>query len=211
MLNGDIGTFNSWIINIHGTTGTTSIFPDGFEDNDDFASAWDFGGLGNASEPSLTMDETGDDDYYRFMALSTGDLKIDLLFSDSYGNLDLYVYDSAEQFLMSSTSTTNNEQLTVAVTENEEYFVRVAGEMHPSYSLLIDGPDLTDEIYFSVNKSGKLLNSDLTELDVDDSDIVLLTIYDDGSFEHEIHFDGSDVELTTSGEDIDAFAIRDDG
>jgi RHS repeat-associated protein len=67
------------------------------------------------------------------------------------------------------------------------------------------------EFYYSLSKASTVYNSDHSDIWVDDSDIVRLTIEDDGSWHHQIYFDGSDAGLTHWKEDIDAFAIRQDG
>lgn len=67
------------------------------------------------------------------------------------------------------------------------------------------------EFYYSLTSTAHLSNSDNSRVWADDSDIVKLTINADGSWEHEIYFDGSDVGLNHWEEDIDAFSIRQDG
>ncbi|APZ93100.1 putative Ig domain-containing protein [Fuerstiella marisgermanici] len=67
------------------------------------------------------------------------------------------------------------------------------------------------EFYYSLASASYVYDSDYSRTWVDDSDIMKLTIEPNGSWQHEFFFDGSDVGLTTGEEDIDAFAIRDDG
>lgn len=65
--------------------------------------------------------------------------------------------------------------------------------------------------YLSTTTDGTLTNSDGSSLTFDDSDILRLSVAGNGQFTYEIYFDGSDVGLTTSNEDIDAFVFLPDG
>ncbi|HEY6563744.1 MAG TPA: DVUA0089 family protein, partial [Pirellulaceae bacterium] len=65
--------------------------------------------------------------------------------------------------------------------------------------------------YLSLEASGTVLNSDGTALFIDDSDIVEIRPEPGGGYRYFQFFDGSDRGLTTAAEDIDAFAILDDG
>lgn len=67
------------------------------------------------------------------------------------------------------------------------------------------------EFFYSLVDPSHVYNSDHSKVWADDSDIVKLTIEPDGSWQHEIYFDGSDVGLTAGTEDINAFTIRNDG
>lgn len=67
------------------------------------------------------------------------------------------------------------------------------------------------EFLYSLVAPSHVYNSDHSRVWADDSDIVKLTVESDGSWRHEIYFDGSDAGLTTGTEDIDAFTIRADG
>ncbi|GAB5443698.1 MAG: hypothetical protein Fues2KO_40470 [Fuerstiella sp.] len=67
------------------------------------------------------------------------------------------------------------------------------------------------EYLYSLAASAYVFNSDHSRLAVDDSDIVKLTVNADGSWQHDLYFDGSDVGLRGWEEDIDAFSVRDDG
>ncbi len=51
--------------------------------------------------------------------------------------------------------------------------------------------------YYSPSVAGHVWNSNHTKLEVDDSDIVKLTVGSNHQWSHEIYFDGSDVGLTT--------------
>jgi hypothetical protein len=78
------------------------------------------------------------------------------------------------------------------------------------------GLPLAEVVYFSTDAAGSVIGSDGTKLSFDDSDILRLEIFrsETGqvtSYRYAVHFDGSDVGLSTSDEDIDAFAVLPDG
>ncbi|MFO0940014.1 MAG: putative Ig domain-containing protein [Pirellulales bacterium] len=72
-------------------------------------------------------------------------------------------------------------------------------------------PGATAIYFLSVTNPGYLQNSNKTRLFVDDSDIVKLNLYANGSWFYELYLDGSDVGLSTGTEDVDGFAIRSNG
>ncbi|MBI2808098.1 MAG: tandem-95 repeat protein [Planctomycetes bacterium] len=65
--------------------------------------------------------------------------------------------------------------------------------------------------YFSTNVAGTLVGSDGSTLPVAPADLVSLTVETDGAFAYKTFFQGSDVGLTTAGENIDAFTFLADG
>ena len=65
--------------------------------------------------------------------------------------------------------------------------------------------------YLSTSSGGTATSSDGSRVSFDHSDIIKLTVEGNGEYRFEMYFDGGDVGLTTSGEDIDAFAILDSG
>jgi hypothetical protein len=74
------------------------------------------------------------------MAVNSGTLNVDILFSHPFGNLDLYVYDSSQSLLAESYSSTDNESVSVAVTAGQTYYVCVyghSGATNPDYDLVI--------------------------------------------------------------------------
>ncbi len=97
----------------------------------------------------LTVEWTGEfssgDDWYRWVAPKTGTLIVDARFNDSFGNLDMELFDEGEVLLRSSATSTSNEHVTYPVNANGEYLIHVfgrSGAWHPNYSLTIDGPDV---------------------------------------------------------------------
>jgi subtilisin-like proprotein convertase family protein len=65
--------------------------------------------------------------------------------------------------------------------------------------------------YFSTDLGGTVYNDDGSTFNFTGSDILSLTINADGSYFYDMFFDGSDVGLTQSSENIDAFAFLPDG
>ena len=71
-------------------------------------------------------------------------------------------------------------------------------------------PDATRAYYLSTSSGGTLANSDSSSLAFADADILRLDVGSSG-YLYSMYFDGSDVGLTSSSEDIDAFAFLADG
>lgn len=97
---------------------------DAFEPNDSFAAAHavtlPFSGS------NLSIDQDAHEDWYQFTVPSSGDLDVDLTFSDGSGNLDLHLRNSVNAVVASSTSTTDDEAISETVTTGT-YYVRVNG------------------------------------------------------------------------------------
>ena len=66
--------------------------------------------------------------------------------------------------------------------------------------------------YLSMTDGGTLASTNgAPSVSFADADILKLTVSANGQYQYELYFDGSDVGLTTSNEDIDAFALLPDG
>ena len=68
---------------------------------------------------------------------------IDALFTHSEGDLELAVYDATLTEIATSTSSTDNENLSISVTQNELYYIVVrgtGGETNESYTLNVNVP-----------------------------------------------------------------------
>jgi predicted RNA-binding protein with TRAM domain len=149
----------TYYVRVYGFAGATNpdydmtingpdIPPDRFEPNDTRATATDFGALGDRITNSLTVHASGNDDYYKFTAGSTGNALVSLAFTHALGDLDMQLLDGAGAVLGTSTSTTSAESITQAVTAGQVYYVRVygfAGAINPFYTLTIDAPDLPQD------------------------------------------------------------------
>ncbi len=131
----DTGSLNAWGLQFSGV-----VSPDGdrFELNDDFAQAVDLGSIGTAHEEQLSIHNTLDVDYFRFTAANEGDATIDILFEHAVGDLELVVYDQTLTEIGRSASSSDNESVTVPVTNSSLYYVEVlgvAGATNSSYTL----------------------------------------------------------------------------
>jgi hypothetical protein len=136
-------------------TGTGNS-PDRFEPNDSFAAATDFGTMGSRTENNLSIHAANNDDYYKFFAASTGTLNVDINFTHSQGDLDLYLYNSSQTLLAVSNGLTNNEHISYSVAAGQLYYIRVVGyngATNPNYNLVIDGPVILTQDRFEPNDS----------------------------------------------------------
>ena len=119
---------------------------DRFEVNNAFATATDLGLVGNRVETGLSIHESDDDDFYKIMAGDNGDIEISTFFAHAQGDIDMAVYDSAQNFVEDSTSVDNMEQITVAALAGETFYLKVYGFSGDTniYDLEINGPLMGD-------------------------------------------------------------------
>jgi hypothetical protein len=192
------------------------LAPDAFEENDAFATAASLQAIDQVYN-SLSVDTPGDDDYYSLVPPTSGWLATSLAFLNSQGNVQLEVYNAAQTRLGVSQTTGNSEQVTVPVTAGETYFIRVLGATgvtNPSYSMTVDLIDASSSTayYLSTGENGTLSSTDgSANVSFTDADILKLSVFANGLRRYELAFDGSDVGLSSSSEDIDAFTILPDG
>ncbi len=183
------------------------IQEDIFEQNDTLATATNLGSS-DQSWSNLTVDAADDDDYYRFTAVADGQLAVDLEFSHNVGDLDLRLLNSAGTTVASSSSTSDDESVSLNVDAGETFFIRVFGfsdAIHPEYRLSIDGPAIEPDIFEPNNTLGTATVlgsqdqswSDLTIHDSFDSDYFAYSAPDDGSLTVDVLFEHSvgDIEL----------------
>ncbi len=194
--------------------------PDMYEDNDAFATATSLPAIDLAIDQvynGLSIDTAADDDYYSVVPTTSGWLATSLAFLNSQGNVQLEVYNAAQTRLGISQTTGNSEQVTVPVTAGETYFVRVFGGTNvtnPAYSMTLDLIDSSSSTayYLSTTEGGTLSSTDGSpNVSFTDADILKLSVFANGLRRYELAFDGSDVGLSSSSEDIDAFTILPDG
>lgn len=103
----------------------------------------------------LSLHEEGDVDWFSFSTVGEGKAShaISLEFEHSRGNLTLQLYDSSGNLLDTSNSDSNRERISLDGRAAGEYFVEVSGERNPSYSLLINAPEETEEDWAEGNNS----------------------------------------------------------
>ncbi|GEM_PF-5799553 len=116
---------------------------DRFEPNDSFAGAADLGSLVDRTENDLSIHSSGNDDYYRVTAVAPGTLTVTFTFAHAAGDVDVFLYDAAQNQIDISDSATNAEQLSATVVAGQTYFIRVIGYQgatNPDYDMVIDAP-----------------------------------------------------------------------
>ena len=170
---------------------------DAFEQNDSAAVAVDLG-TGDQSLVGLTIDRPYDDDFFAWTAPADGMLTVDAIFSHALGDIDLQLWDNDGYVIASSTSVSDNEQVSAFVNVGETYIVRAygyAGAMHSNYDLVLDGPEITEDA-FEQNDSF----SAAADIGTDSRTLSNLTIdqaFDDDYFAWTAPIDGT-VTVNTS-------------
>lgn len=101
--------------------------------NNTFGTATNLGELGVSTEAGLTAHAGVDFDYFRFTAASSGTYNVQLAFTN--GNMDLYVYDSAQNLLEQATTPSESsgsqllETVSVNFTAGQTYYVMARGAL----------------------------------------------------------------------------------
>ncbi len=168
---------------------------------------------------SGTLEVAGDRDFFSVVFSGDGEVKLAL---NATTDLDTYLrlYDSAGRLVAENDDSngTLNSELTASVRTGTYYLSAGAyadaatGGYSVSVAFKQNAPVETfQDYFFSLLDPGTLTNSNGSTLAVDDSDIVKLTVSSTGSYSYSLYFDGSDVGLTNSSEDLDAFTILADG
>ena len=109
--------------NTYTLTTTAPICPpdDGFEPNDSR------GGAAALTNGESIDGIACDNDYFAIDAFAGQTLTVDLSFSHAAGDLDMRLYSESGTQLAVAQSTTDNEQIVHAVTQNGTYYIRVYG------------------------------------------------------------------------------------
>ncbi len=186
--------------------------PDRFETNDSFAEATDFGTIDVLSERNLSIHpltpSTSSPDFYQFIPASSGVLRAEIDFDTSFGDLDLYLYNSDQEIVSASLSVTDNENVAAAVNQGEIYYLEVRGfrgATHPAYDLVIDAAGISADRFENNNTLAEatslgtvidILESGLS-IEPADVDWFEFTVTQSGDTEIHILFDHSlgDVDL----------------
>ncbi len=96
------------------------VTDDGYEENDNFANAY---ALTAGSYSSLVC---ADDDWYRVSVTAGNNLWVAISFYNIDGDLNLQLYNSLDQLISTSASTsTDLEQVSVDVTTSDYYYLRI--------------------------------------------------------------------------------------
>lgn len=121
------------VVKSHGSYGDVGqyslvgVLPDAYEDNDSRLTAADIGVGTGMQLNNVNIDQSGDDDWYRFLLLAPDTVDIAATFSHGSGNLDLEVADVNGTVLASSTSSTDNELVQLGNLTAGLYYIRVYG------------------------------------------------------------------------------------
>ena len=120
---------------------------------------------GDQTLRDLTIQKTGEftssEDWYRWRADEDGVLTVDVLFSDALGDIDVELRSAADAILDSSTSGSDDEQVSTTVVAGQYYYIRVygyVGATHPGYSLVVDGPDVFPDAFEPNNTFANAFN-----------------------------------------------------
>jgi hypothetical protein len=113
---------------------------DDFEPNDTFQTAAQLG-TGDQRYNDLQID-SGDKDYFQWVAPRDGRLAIDILFIDRDGDLDIMLYTSDFVRVGRSDSLDDNERIEIDVLAGQVFVIYVYGfgSQTNVYDLVIDGP-----------------------------------------------------------------------
>ena len=118
------------------------IEPDIYELNNSFATATNLGTTNNASLSGLNINVISDVDYFKFTAASSGSVGVRIDFRHLSGDLRMTGYNSAQQAIASSnssSSTNNLESFALTVTAGQLYYIKVTTVTgtSPDYSLTL--------------------------------------------------------------------------
>lgn len=123
------------------------IAPDDFEPNDSIETATVLGSLPAITLRDLSIDDTDDQDFFKYTANVTGKLVVNALFDDlqpgdDEQDLSLEIQDMLGNVIASSTTTDSNEQVVIPVVSQEMYFIRVFSTDDPTTAGLNEGDDV---------------------------------------------------------------------
>ncbi len=108
-----------------GTPPPSSPSPDRFESNNTLQTATNLGKINSVTQTGLNLDSSTDVDYFKFVARSSANYQITVLYTYAQGNIDLAVYNSSGTLISSSTTQTDNESVTVGLVAGQQYYVKV--------------------------------------------------------------------------------------
>ena len=153
-------------LTVNGSVGSGSVNPgvpditaDGYEDNDTFETASNFGTtrggspdqtrVANAIQDQIDTDsnqfrpvnlELNDEDWFKFKKTTAGNVDVQLTFEHDYGDVDLEVRDINNQLIGQSQGTSDTETVSFNAAAEGVYYVRAygyQGASNPHYRLQI--------------------------------------------------------------------------
>jgi hypothetical protein len=99
---------------------------------------------GDVELTELTIHSAVDEDYFHWNAPATGPLTVSTAFTNTEGNVELYIYNIAGNLVAASESDQDGESITIDSFAGQLYFIKVDGSglaVSPNYALRIDGPE----------------------------------------------------------------------
>ena len=136
------GTMNNYTLSVHGPA--AELAADEFEPDDSFVAAADLRVVsGSSTRDNLTINSTTDLDYYKFTidANGTADHFVSIIFDQTAGDLDLFLYDTNQNLIKSSETNNSSESIPLAL-DAGTYYVLVKGYNGAlnNYSLAFNAP-----------------------------------------------------------------------
>lgn len=110
--------------NLNTTPPTGGITQDAFEPNNSFDDASDFEVMGKKNQTGLTIHWGQDDDYFRFVASSSGQGTVASTVAN--GDVNIYLYDGNRQLLGSSTNVSGTDTITYTFVAGATYYVKTS-------------------------------------------------------------------------------------
>jgi len=124
-------------------TGNTADFA---EPNDSKAAAYNLGSLtADSTFNGLSIHTAGNEDWFRFTTTAAGTTanKVRIEFSHAAGDVDMFLYDSNDQVVGTSTSVGDSEEISLSGRPAGTYYLKVYGynsALNPSYRLIVMPP-----------------------------------------------------------------------
>jgi hypothetical protein len=118
--------------NLSALSDSLTVVIDPYEPDDTIDTATVLGSEEKVTLRDLLLDDISDVDFFQITAQDTGKLIFNVFFEDALGDVDIQIQDSLGNVIASSSSVTDDEQITIPVVSQERYFLRVG---------LFDDPD----------------------------------------------------------------------
>jgi hypothetical protein len=175
----DSNNAKTWAYTLNVNPPQGGITPDEYDDNGEnnnsFANATDLGVLGVFTKTGLNIHWGQDDDYFKFVASSSGTYTVRT--TPAQGNVDLYLYDANQTLVGSSTADgTAADTVTYTFVEGQTYYARaesynsttsnnyqMAWTLKPRVDTFTPARTIVEEnpngMYFAVRRNGPTLTS----------------------------------------------------
>ena len=108
------------------------ILADGFEENDSFSDAWGLGSITSTSDiealadlTGLTIDSSGDADWFKFSYDASTRLDVGISFDGSLYDLDMELFKAGENWIDGSYSVEGSEEISLVGLASGEYYLKI--------------------------------------------------------------------------------------